>query len=174
MYFGNLMWFEESFNLVSEPMRNPNGTPTNKMVNNTFIFHTFVLMNWFNTLNCRVLDEGWFFTTLFNNSFLWLIMGGEIALQILMITAGKTVLGSALLGTAEMTVGMHITAWCLGAFSLVVNRILLKIPVEKFRFSDKINLESAAPTALDRVKEGLQNRVDDTFKRMNDNHPQEE
>jgi magnesium-transporting ATPase (P-type) len=106
MYFGNLIWFEESFNIVSEPMRKADGTPTNKMVLNTFIFHTFILMNWFNTLNCRQLDETWFFQTFLNNPYLWLVMAAEMALQILMISAGNSVLGSALLGTAPLTTAM--------------------------------------------------------------------
>ena len=112
------------------------------MVNNTFIFHTFVLMNLFNTFNCRILDDKWFFSTILNNKFLWLIMAGEMLLQNLMISAASSILGSALLGTAPLTTAMIITAWCLGVFSLVVNRILLKIPEGKFAFSDRINLES--------------------------------
>ena len=165
MYFGNLIWFEESFNLVSEPMRNEDGTPSNKMVNNTFIFHTFVLMNLFNTFNCRILGNDWFFSTIFNNMFLWLILAGEMLLQNLMISAASSILGSALLGTAPLTTAMIITSWCLGAFSLVVNRLLLKIPADKFKFSDRINLETNDENILDRLKQKLKAKVDDQYQK---------
>jgi Ca2+-transporting ATPase len=175
MYFGNLIWFEESFNLVSEPMRTSDGSPTNKLVLNTFIFHTFILMNWFNTLNCRVLDDTWFFATIPNNPYLWLIMAAEMALQVLMVTAGNSVLGSALLGTAPLTTAMHITCWCLGAFSLVVNRVMLKMPLEKFRFTDRIDLETSNQNSvLDRVQENLKNKYDDAYKKYNESAPAEE
>ena len=41
-------------------------------------------------------------------------------------------MGSALLGTAELTMGMQITCWVLGAFSLVVNVALKQIPLTHF------------------------------------------
>jgi len=57
MYFGQMMFFEESFNLVTEKLRYAEANeelgisendPTNKMRHHTMIFHTFVLMNLFN------------------------------------------------------------------------------------------------------------------------------
>ena len=57
MYAGHVMFFDQTFNIVTEKLRyteaDPdNGIeindPTNKMKLHTFIFHTFVLMNLFN------------------------------------------------------------------------------------------------------------------------------
>ena len=51
MYFGSIMFFETSFDLVTEPPRS-----TNRLVLNTIMFYTFILMNLFNQFNCRLLD----------------------------------------------------------------------------------------------------------------------
>lgn len=56
MYFGNLIFFEESFNLIYTPLRSPEGEPTKRLVLDTICFHTFILMNLFNMINCRVVD----------------------------------------------------------------------------------------------------------------------
>ena len=91
MYAGHVMFFEESFNLVTEKLRyteaNPEkgielNDPTNKMKLHTFIFHTFVLMNLFNQINCRIIYEKEFniFGTLFNNSMFWFIFLFEMLL----------------------------------------------------------------------------------------------
>lgn len=47
MYFGHLMFFEESFNLVTTPKR-INGEPTDRLKLDTMLFHTFILMSLFN------------------------------------------------------------------------------------------------------------------------------
>lgn len=49
-------------------------------------------------------------------------------------------LGSVLLGTAELSVAMQITCWCLGALSLVVNIALKQIPAK--RFDTLVDVES--------------------------------
>lgn len=60
MYFGGLIFFTESFNLVIAP-----GQPDtaenikwkeNRMQLDTICFHTFILMNLFNSINCRLVD----------------------------------------------------------------------------------------------------------------------
>jgi len=55
LYFGPMM-FGIKYDLVQESMRTSEG-PTNRLVHYTLLFHTFVLMNLFNTFNCRVLPE---------------------------------------------------------------------------------------------------------------------
>ena len=165
MYFGTFMFFKESFNIVEEPLRN-NSTekPTDRLVMNTICFHTFFLMNWFNTINCRVLDPTELnpFKNLFNNKYLWLIMGIEMFVQTLMINASSSKLGSALLGTAPMTLVMTITCWIFGAFSLVINVAGKKIPLEHFKFAEKIDLESSAKgSQIDLFFE----KTDDFFKK---------
>ena len=49
MYFGGFIFFEHSFNLVYEPLRDTDTKlPTHRLVLDTICFHTFILMNMFN------------------------------------------------------------------------------------------------------------------------------
>jgi hypothetical protein len=59
----------------------------------------------------------------------------ELIVQLLMIKAGSSVLGSALLGTAPLTPVISIICWVIGAFSLVVHVIGKKIPLHLFSFA---------------------------------------
>jgi P-type Ca2+ transporter type 2C len=79
IYFGGQIFFDETFNLIFEPLRDSNGDATNQLVLNTIVFHTFILMNLFNQINSRVVEENELnvFKTLFNNGLFWLIMGLE-------------------------------------------------------------------------------------------------
>ena len=144
MYFGNLIFFEQSFNLVQTPFRNADGSPTDRLTLNTICFHTFILMNLFNQINCRVVNPNELnvFKTLFNNGYFWLIFIFEILLQHLFIKAANSNLGSALLGTAPLTQEMQLTCWLLGATSLLVNLVLKKIPLANFKFTEGIDLEN--------------------------------
>jgi magnesium-transporting ATPase (P-type) len=84
MYFGTLMFFEDSYNLITEDLRHPKSKlPTKKMKMDTMIFHTTVLMTLFNQINCRVIDpsEKNVFKTLFNNVYFWLIFAFEMIIQ---------------------------------------------------------------------------------------------
>jgi hypothetical protein len=69
MYFGGLIFFEESFNLVHAPttLEKVNGVlpddppenivwKQNRKELDTICFHTFILMNLFNSINCRIVD----------------------------------------------------------------------------------------------------------------------
>lgn len=165
MYFGHMIFFEESFNLVTERLRDENGIPTNRMSLNTMCFHTFILMNWFNTINCRVLDDSNVFKTLLNNWYLWVIMGVEMFLQLMMVKAGYSDLGSALLGTAPMSTVMIVVCWIFGAFTLVVNIGLKKIPIAKFEFAAAIDLESGND---DTMYDRMANMADDVVKKAGD------
>jgi len=80
MFFGGMIFFTDSFNLVSTPMRGDDGEPTNRLILNTICFHTFILMNLFNAINSRVIaiDEMNVFKTLINNPFFWLVTIFEI------------------------------------------------------------------------------------------------
>ena len=86
-----------------------------------------------------------------------------------MVEAGSSSLGSALLGTAPLTTAMHITCWALGAFSLVVNIGMHRIPIEKFRFAEKIDLESGKQNGL--IDKYYQ-RADDNFQKYSDQFSQ--
>lgn len=65
MYFGGLIFFTEAFNLVHAPPKddaNPdsediiNKWNENRMKLDTICFNTFILMNLFNSINCRLVD----------------------------------------------------------------------------------------------------------------------
>jgi len=101
MYFGGFIFFDEPYHLIFTPLRDSEGIATSKLVNNTICFHTFVMMNLFNQINCRVIDatETNVFKTLFNNIWFWVILSFELFIQHLMIDAGGSVIGNALLGT---------------------------------------------------------------------------
>jgi magnesium-transporting ATPase (P-type) len=83
MYFGTLIFFDKSYNLITENLRDSNTKPTDKMSMDTMIFHTTVLMTLFNQINCRVIDpaEKNVFKTLFNNGYFWLIFSFEMIIQ---------------------------------------------------------------------------------------------
>jgi magnesium-transporting ATPase (P-type) len=158
MYFGNLMFFEESFNLVTTPLRDANGIPTNRMALNTMCFHTFFLMNWFNTLNCRVINNNEthpFNMKLINNPFLWLIMGAEMTLQHFALVFGEDGLGSAILGLTKMTPLMTGLAWMFGVLTLVVNIAAKQINAQKFAWYEKLDIEGTTnkPIWIDRVNQ---------------------
>jgi magnesium-transporting ATPase (P-type) len=55
-YFGVFMFFDKTFNLIHGKLRDDKtNKPTDALVLNTIIFHTFVLMSLFNQVNCRVI-----------------------------------------------------------------------------------------------------------------------
>jgi hypothetical protein len=74
----------------------------------TICFHTFIILNLFNMINCRVLDtlehsEMNVFKTLCKfkgcppmpeHSIFWVVMGGEIFIQQLAITRFTTIFGT--------------------------------------------------------------------------------
>jgi magnesium-transporting ATPase (P-type) len=105
MFAGSFIFFEESFNPITEPLRDENGAGTNRLVLDTICFHTFILMNLFNMINCRVVDKNDIdvFSNLFNNLTFWIVFLFEFGVQQLMINSAYSTLGSALLGTAPMT-----------------------------------------------------------------------
>ena len=77
------------------------------------MFYTFILMNLFNQLNCRVNDDDKFniFAGMFKNFFFILVVAFEFFLTWLMVEIGATALGSALIGTAKLTIGMRVYCW---------------------------------------------------------------
>ena len=109
MYFGGLIFFEESVNLITAELRNEDMSPKPRLVLDTLLFHTYILMNLFNAINCRVVDpeEKNVFKTILNNPLFWLITGIEVAVQLGMLFIGSfNGLGSILIGTAPLTTGM--------------------------------------------------------------------
>jgi len=81
MFLGGLIFFEETPNLIYTPLRDPSTLRgTNRLILDTICFHTFVLMNLFNMINCRIVDkdETNIFKTLFNNIYFWIVFIIEI------------------------------------------------------------------------------------------------
>lgn len=144
IYFGCFIFFKQSFNIVLTPLRNEDGSPTDRLVLDTICFHTFILINLFNQINSRVVEQhdANVFKTLFNNFWFWLVFLFEIAIQQIMINASNSTLGSALLGTAPLATEQQMLCWVLGSLSLVVNIVSKQIPLQKFDFTRKINLET--------------------------------
>lgn len=146
MYFGTFMFFSETFNIVTEGRRDPEtGLATSRLVLNTIMFYTFILMNLFNQFNCRILDadEINMFKGVQTNPLFWIVTLLEFFITILMVRAGSSRLGSAVLGTAALTTGQTIVCWVLGALSLVVNVASKRLPMKPFRaFSEVVDLEA--------------------------------
>lgn len=135
MYFGGLVFFTESFNLVTEDDQS-----TKRKTLNTICFHSFILMNLFNSINCRLVDtkeatELNIFKTLFNNLTFWIVFAIELFIQHMMLISDEHTVGSAMLGTVKLTEGQNYTCWTLGALSLVVNLAIKQIPIDYFAFT---------------------------------------
>lgn len=138
MYFGSMMFCEKPFDLVTEPPRS-----NDRLVINTIMFYTFILMNLFNQFNCRLVDSDAelskknlnpFGKSLLYTPTFWLVIVFEFGLTYLMVSAGSSELGSALLGTAELTTVQTIICWVLGAFTLIVNIGLKFLPMDLFYY----------------------------------------
>jgi magnesium-transporting ATPase (P-type) len=121
MYFGTLMFFTEPYNLVTEQTRSSDGEPSNLMVMNTMIFLTFILMNMFNQINCRVGDylHMSFLAFLTNNLIFWLVLIFEILLTHFMLGyAANWQFGCELLGLTKISMLQYILAWVFGVLSV--------------------------------------------------------
>jgi len=96
MFCGQLIFFEKSFNIITEPDtpsttgtiddqfkndENEDHSVTNRMRLNTMCFHTFMLMNMINLINCRDVsdDHMRIFKTFLNNKLFLLTFAMEIA-----------------------------------------------------------------------------------------------
>jgi len=133
VYFGEFIFFPKPFNIIYEELRDENGKATDHLVLDTIVFHTFILMNLFNQINCRVIDADEFnvFKTLFNNLTFWAVMIFELVVQNWMLWLAQSDIGSVLVGTAVLTTHQTIACWCLGAGSLIVYPLVKLIPLEK-------------------------------------------
>ena len=80
MYFGGLILFEKSINLIFDPLRNNDRSPSDRLRLDSIIFNTFVLMNLFNQINCRIVsaNQDNVFRTIFSNIWFWFIILFEL------------------------------------------------------------------------------------------------
>lgn len=145
MYCGQLIFFEKSFNVVTAPTRAPvTGAATDKLKLNTLCFNTFMIMNIFNMLNCRVnTNELNIFSNLLINKLFWMVFIFEMCVQVAFIWwSGSPLLGT-LLNCTTQTVAMVITAWVVGALVLPLRALSVKfIPASAFEFMKKVDLET--------------------------------
>jgi hypothetical protein len=137
------MMFEVPYNLVTEH------DSANGLVINTMVFHTFMLMNIFNMINCRVIDEDQM--NAFNKTLIplpkgamifWIIFGFEMYVQFLFVekeamceTAGACFFGpvmKSMLGTAVLSPVQRIICWSLAIVPLILLPISKKVPVKLF------------------------------------------
>lgn len=106
IYFGSLIFFETSFNLIMEPLRNPvDNEGSDRMKLNTIMFYTFILMNLFNQINCRSLDKDNInvFDKIHTNFVFIAVILIEFFITYLMVRGGEYHLISKITGTAPLT-----------------------------------------------------------------------
>lgn len=90
MYFGVFIFFEDNFNIITEPKFKDDGSPTSRLELDTIIFHTFILMNLFNQINCRVVDSDEMsdmnsFRGITTHYQFLIVLGAEFAMQHFMV-----------------------------------------------------------------------------------------
>ena len=126
--------------------------PTDRLRKDVACFHTFMLMNIINMINCRVINENQnnVFKTLFKRGtfWFWAIFIVELAFQNGMIIAGEINSGPFkflpnVLGVCnDINWKIHLTAWIFGLFPLAIRPLTNKIDVKYFKFMDSIDLET--------------------------------
>merc|ERR1712086_860215 len=127
LYFGTFMFFDEPYNLVTEPSRR-NNAPTSKMTVDTIIFNTFFMMNMFNQITCRTMDDDINFNWIF-----WAVFAVEMLLQHFMLYLAASNMGGAILGMTTLTWVQYTICVLLGALSLPVAVASRKfLPTSKF------------------------------------------
>ena len=126
--------------------------PTYRLQHLTLLFHTFVLMNLFNMFNCRVIgnqEDPCFnvFAHISHNWWFLIALLIELNVQYAMISYPAI---NLLFMTTPLTLGMHLTAFLLGAGSLLVAYGVKKTP---FKWTEKIPKfeEKETETSLTRV-----------------------
>lgn len=157
MYFGVFIFFkpEDRFNIITtELFETTNGQTraTNRLQLDTIIFHTFILMNLFNQINCRIVDSDEksdinIFRGLESHHQFLMVLAGEFAMQHFMVQwfSGNTIL-SQIFTVAPISPGANTACYVLGASVLLVNLIVKKIDVNKFKFvKENVSLEKYEP-----------------------------
>jgi hypothetical protein len=109
-----------------------------------------MLMNIFNMINCRVVSENQrnVFATILNNKIFWVVFIIELLVQNGMVLSGYLkdhALFSfipQLFGIADINWKIQLTSWMFGLFPLALRPLTDMIPVSKFYFMDRIDLET--------------------------------
>jgi len=106
------------------------GEPTNKLLHYTFLFNTFMMMQLFNSFNCRKLGVKDYniFSRIYNNLLFLIIVAGEFVVQFFIVYLGGIV--GEIFGTTPLTFTMAMVSIAFGAGSLLVAVILKATPEE--------------------------------------------
>jgi magnesium-transporting ATPase (P-type) len=156
MFGGQAMFFEKEFNIIKEKdytldaEGKETDIPTDKFRKDVACFHTFMLMNIINMINCRVVAEGQHnvFKGIFNNSVFLIVFLLELLIQNAWVLTGYISKDSALkfvpklFGVCDINWKIQLTAWMFGLFPLALRALCHYIPIHSFHFMDKIDLET--------------------------------
>lgn len=148
MFFGGLMMgFDSPPNIIYDKLRDPKTEQgTNRLIMDTFIFHTFVLMNLFNMINARASnpDSLNIFDGITNAKWFVIVLIIEFVIQQTMINYGSQDLSivAVLFGTGELSTVQNIIAYVLGVLTIPIGIGSKKIDIKKFDFTIKWTLES--------------------------------
>ena len=177
LYFGPSMFGIKYEFYPLKQLRDEAGAPTFRLQHQTLLFQTFIFMNLFNMLNCRVLgkmpprqknnasvdsivlNEGEdteasrrelnIFTRIFDNWWFLIILLVEINLQLIMVQWEGTGL---IFITTPLTGGQNLTAILLGAGSLLVALGVKFVPE---RFLKKLPVFAEDERTLRKTQEAI-------------------
>lgn len=160
LYFGEMMFnfcdkIEDTdvneecyYDMVNDALTADGGA---RMRHYSFLFQCFVLMNVFNTFNCRKLPshedpEYNVFSRLHTNIWFIIVVAAEFVIQWFFATGAL----KSLLLTSNLDLPMSITALSLGVGSLIVAAITKATPAELvYKFPD--HAEEAGTTMMDNL-----------------------
>jgi magnesium-transporting ATPase (P-type) len=146
MFFGGLMMgFDQAPNIIYDKLRDPKTKlGTDRLIMDTFIFHVFVLMNLFNSINVRASnpDDLNIFSGITNALWFVLVLALEFFIQQTMINYGsqELTIAAVLFGTGQLSTTMNIVAYVLGFLSIPIGIASKKIDESKFEFTKKWTL----------------------------------
>lgn len=157
MLYSVPFWFPNStYSLVNTDFYAGTDASNNMKQHFTILFNTFVMMNLFYQVSCRKL--GWnemnvleHFT---NNSWFIIILGGEFAIQWLII---EFPLFQIIFRTVSLEWSMHITCWIFGLGAIGVNLAAKKV------FDDE---DAYAPYFNIKMNEDLSQETNKVLKKM--------
>ena len=132
----------------------------------TIFFHTFVMMQIFNSINARKLNNKDInvFRNFFNNPMFFFIMLGIFFAQMLIVE-----LGSSFTETSPLSYSQHLICVALGVGSLLVGLLFKLIPEEVFSkikfFKDTdFNAKNMDRGITSKLRRGASSRISSTKK----------
>jgi len=165
-YFGVYIFFEEDerFNILFEKLLDDKLNPTNRLVLDTIIFHSFILMNLANMFCCKVggeKDKKKLVKIIFSNITFYVVIAAEIFLQYKMINIPNGEFLKHLIGTSELEDNQIYTCYFVAFLVLPVNVILTyAVPTEKFNFMKTVDIETKkGRNALTDIFDQAENRM---------------